>query len=132
MSFFKTIRGEVKHAALWGALVVATLCVALGGVAFMVAAFFMWLLRSLPPSGAAAVTGGVILLLAFLIGTIGSLVLRKIRKPAPDLLGGLAGGLGLASRLVGILVRKDPRKALILSLVAGVLAEYVMSEKKEK
>jgi hypothetical protein len=92
----------------------------------------MWLSRTLPPSGAAAITGGAILGLAILTAAIGGLTLRKIHKPPPNLLGGVAGTLGLASRLITLMVAKDPRKAMILSLIAGVVAEYVMSERKEK
>jgi hypothetical protein len=36
----------------------------------------------------------------------------------------------MAGRLVGLLVRKDPKKALILSIIAGAVAEYISSERK--
>lgn len=131
MSFFSRMRGEVKIAALWGGVAVAVLCIALGGTGFLVVALFLGLLHFMPAVAAAAVTGSGTLLLAVIVAAIGAVMLRRRRRRQPSMLADFGGGLGLAARLVGLMVRKDPRKAIILSVIAGALAEYVTSERKD-
>jgi len=130
MNFWSGLRGEVKIAALWGLFAVAVLCIALGGTLFLVAAFYIWLARLLPAAAAAAITGVVMLGLAVLTGWAGQAVLRRRRRAQPSLLAAFGGGLGLAARFLGLMVRNDPRKAIFLSVIAGALAEYITSDRK--
>jgi ABC-type thiamin/hydroxymethylpyrimidine transport system permease subunit len=130
MSFGAGLRGEAKLAALWVFFAVAVLCIALGGIFFVIGAFYLWLSHMMPASGAAAVTGAVMLGLAVLVAVIGGMVIKRRRRAQPSLLVEFGGGLGLAVRLVGLMVRSDPRKAMILSVIAGALAEYITSDRK--
>ena len=79
---------------------------------------------------AAAITGGALLVLALIIGLAGALMVRRNRRRLPSLLSEFGGTLALTSRLAMFMVRRDPKKAMIISLVAGALAEYIMSERK--
>jgi hypothetical protein len=110
---------------------VAVLAVALAGLGFLVAAFYLYAAQHMDAERAAALTGGVLLALAVLIGAGGAAVLRKIKKPQPGLLSDLGGTLGLGIRLAGLLVRRDPRKAIIIAAVSGALAEYILSDRKK-
>jgi len=130
MSFGSGLRGEAKLAALWVFIAVAVLSIALGGTLFLIGAFYLWLSRMLPASGAAAVTGAVMLGLAVLVAVAGGAVLKRRRRAQPSLLAEFGGGLGFAVRLVGLMVRNDPRKAIFLSIIAGALAEYITSDRK--
>lgn len=120
----------IKHAARRAGLGVAVLCIALGGVGFLIAGFFLWLQRHLGNAPAAAVTGAVLLALALLTGLAGNALLRRARVKQPSLLSELGGTLGLGSRVFALLVRRDPKKAMVLSVLAGALVEYVFGERK--
>jgi hypothetical protein len=121
----------IKSAALWAAVAVAVLCIALAGVGFLISGFFLWLAHRTGYAPASAITGGVLLLLAIATGLVGGMVLERIRRRQPSLLSDFGGVIGLAGRLVGMLVRKDPKKAIILSIIAGALAEYITSDRKK-
>jgi hypothetical protein len=121
----------IKGAALWTSVAVAVLCIALAGLGFLISSFFIWLAQHTGYAPAAAITGGVLLVLALATGLAGGLVLKRMRERRPSLLAELGGRVGLAGRLAGILVRRDPRKAMIISIIAGALAEYITSEKKK-
>jgi len=120
-----------RIAALWAGLGVAALCIALAGIGFLAVAFFIWLLRHFPADEAAAISGGALLLVAVLTVLVGNAIIRRIKANQPSMLAEFGGTLGLAARIVGMLVRKDPRKAIILSMIAGALAEYVTSDRKK-
>ena len=91
---------------------------------------FICLSRHTGEAAAAAITGAALLILAIIIGLAGGYTLKRIRRRQPSLLSEFGGTLGMAGHLAGFLVRKDPRKAMILSLVAGALAEYITGERK--
>jgi hypothetical protein len=124
------VNGVLRNAALWAGLGTAILAIALGGVGFLVAGFYLFLADRIGTAPAAAATGGVLLLLAILVALIGGAIIKKTKKQRPSLLAEFGGTIGMAGRLVGLLVRRDPKKALIISIIAGALAEYVTSEKK--
>jgi hypothetical protein len=42
------------------------------------------------------------------------------------------GIAGTAGRIAGLLIRRDPRKSLILAVIAGALAEYITSDSKKR
>ncbi len=121
----------VKTAALSASMAVAVLCIALAGLGFLVTGLFIWVARHTDYASASAITGGVLLLLAVAIGLIGGVVLRRIRAKQPSMLSEFGGTIGLAGRLMGILVRRDPKKAIIISIIAGALAEYIASDGKQ-
>ena len=117
----------VKGLLLWVGVGMATLVVALAGLGFLIAGFFLWLHQTRSNAVAAAITGALLLILAALIGAAGIYVLNQIRKRQPTLMqeiGGFAGMAGAAVRLVSLVIRQDPRKALIMALLAGAIAEY--------
>ena len=121
----------MKSAALWAGVGVAVLCIALAGVGFLVPGFFIWVAHHTDNASAAAITGGVLLVMAVATGLIGGGVLKRIRQKQPSLLSEFGGTLGVTARLVGMLVRKDPKKAIILSVIAGALAEYLTSGERK-
>ena len=117
----------VKGLLLWVGVGMATLFVALAGLGFLVAGFFLWLHQTRSNAAAAAITGGVLLILAVLIAGTGIYVLNQIKKRRPTLMqevGGFAGMAGAAARLVTLVIRRDPRKALFMALLAGAITEY--------
>jgi hypothetical protein len=131
MNLSRHARLLIKSAAFWTGIAVAVLCIALAGFGFLVTAFFIWLARYTDYASASAITGGVLLVLALATGLVGGLVLKRMRERRPRLLTTFGGTVGVVGRLAGMLVRRDPRKAIILSVIAGALAEYITSEKKQ-
>lgn len=121
----------VKSAALWVGVAVAALCIALAGLGFLIAGFFIFIARHTDAASAAAITGGVMLVLAIGTGVIGGAYLKHQREKQPSLLAEFGGLAGLVGQLVGSLVRRDPKKAVIISMILGALAEYVTSERKK-
>jgi len=131
MNLARRFGAMARSAALWAGLATMVLCIILAGLGLLVSAFFMLLARHLGDAPAAAITGGALLVLAVIVGLLGKAILARLRRKQPSLLAEFGGTLGLAIRVFGLVVRRDPKKALIISLVAGALAEYIMSEKKK-
>jgi uncharacterized protein YneF (UPF0154 family) len=121
----------LKSAALWIGVAIAVLCIALAGLGFMVTGFFIFVARHTDAASAAAITGGVLLVLALATGLLGGLFLSRMRRRQPSLLSEFGGTMGLATRIITALVSRDPKKAMIISLAAGALAEYIFSDKKK-
>jgi hypothetical protein len=128
MNLGRRVRILLKTAALWAGMATAVLCMALAGLGFLSSAMFIWLSRHTGPAAAAAITGAVLLALALFTGLVAGTALKRVRRRQRSLASELAGTFGIA-RLVGLLVRRDPKKALIFALVAGAMAEYVLGEK---
>jgi hypothetical protein len=120
----------IKSVAIWTGMAVAVLCILLAAIGFFVTALFICIARHLGTAEAAAVTGAALLLLGAVIAFVGGALLRSLRRRQPSLLSELGGTVGLATRLVAMMVRRDPKKAVIISLVAGALAEYITTERK--
>jgi hypothetical protein len=131
-----SIQGRASAAAtqlaLGAALGIVVLTILLSAIGFFIAALFIWVDHYKPDSIAAVITGGALLLAAIVIGIIGRAVLKKLKKPQPSLLAEFGGIAGTAGRIVGLLIRRDPRKSLILAVIAGALAEYVTSDSKKR
>jgi hypothetical protein len=132
MNLSRRVNSLTKNAALWAGVAMAVLCTALAGLGFLIAGFYIFLTQYINNAAAAAATGGVMLAIAILIGTIGGGLLRRMRRKQPSLVSEFGGTIGMAGRLVGLLVRKDPKKAMIISLVTGALAEYILADKRER
>ena len=133
MNITARMGAAVKGLALAIGLGVAVLAIALGGVAFLTAAFFLHFARLLGPEQAAAVTGGTLVVAALLVALIGATVLKRTKKPQPGWLSDFGGAMGLGLRLATAMVRRDPKKAVIIAAVSGVLVELIFGDgKKEK
>jgi hypothetical protein len=123
----------VKHLALALGLGVTVLAVALGGAGFLTAAYYLHFAHQMPPDRAAAITGVTLLAAAILVALIGAVVLKRTKKPQPGWLSDFTGIAGLAVRLATMTIRRDPKKALIIAAVSGVLVELLFGDgKKEK
>jgi hypothetical protein len=133
MNVTARIGAAVKGLALAIGLGIAVLVIALAGVGFLTAAFYLHFANLLGPIRAAAVTGGTLAVAALLVALIGAAVLKRSKKPQPGWLSDFSGAMGLGLRLATALVRRDPKKAMVIAAVTGVLAELIFSDgKKEK
>jgi hypothetical protein len=132
MSIQGRVSAAMRELVLGAGLGVSVLATALAGLGFLITGFFLWIEQYKSRPAAAAITGGVLLALAILIGVIGSLILKKLKKPQPSLLAEFGGIAGTAGRLAGFVIRRDPRKAMFLAVIAGAVAEYITSGDKKK
>jgi hypothetical protein len=132
MSIPARANAAVKGLALWAGLGLAVLAVILAALGFLIAGFFIWVEQYRSHAEAAAITGGALVVLAVVIGLVGRLVLKKLKKPQPSILAEFGGIAGTAGRLAGFLIRRDPRKSIILAVIAGALAEYITSDSKKR
>ena len=125
MTITRRVSSYSKMATLWVAMVIAALCTSLGALFFFTAALLIWIDHYVGPAAAAALAGLALLLeaIAILIGC--QLVLKRMRARQP---GGLGGDfLGLAAtglRLATLTFRRSPRKALIVAMILGAVADY--------
>ncbi len=130
MNIMGRIKAALLQVALWAGLGIVALCLVLTGLAFLIASLYIWLEHVLPHPVAALITGVALFVVAILILLIGGMVVRKMKKQQPTMKQEFNNTIGTAARLVGLVVRRDPRKALIVSAVAGALAEFVTSERR--
>jgi hypothetical protein len=131
MNPLRRVTALARNAALWSVMLAAVLFILLGALGFLIAGYYIWMSNMTSAAAAAAITGGTLLILAVAVAIIGGAILTRMRARQPTFVGSLGGTLGLAARLVAMAVRSDPRKAIILSIVAGALAEYMTSERKK-
>ncbi len=131
MSIPARAEAAVKGLALWAGLGMAVLATSLAGLGFLIAGFFLWA-RHESHDAAAAITGGVLLVLAIAIAITGQAVLKRIKRRQPPLISEFTGIIVTAGRIAGLLIRKDPRKSMILAVIAGAVAEYITSGDKRK
>jgi hypothetical protein len=133
MNITSRLGAAVKGLALAIGLGVAVLAITLGGVGFLTAAYYLHFSAMFGPERAAAVTGGTLVVAALLVAGIGAAALKRFKKPQPGWLSDFGGAMGLGLRLATAMVRRDPKKALIIAAVSGVLAELMFGDgKKEK
>jgi drug/metabolite transporter superfamily protein YnfA len=125
-------KSALKQSALWAALGVTCLCAVLAGLGFLIVAFYVWLSTRMGTPAALAVTGGVLIAMALLILAMGAAIIKKTKKRYPSLLTEFTSLFGLGARIIAMTVRKDPRKAIIVSVIVGALAEYITSEREKK
>lgn len=116
----------IKSAVIWICLALAVLCTALAACGFFVAAFYIWVASHLGLAAAAAVTGAMLLVFAAVI----ALLLRRLKWRRFGLLTELGSAITVGFKLLKMVVQRDPKKALIVSLVAGALAEYILAPNK--
>jgi hypothetical protein len=121
----------LRHLALSAGVGIAVLFIALAGLGFLIFAYYNWLLSHFPTEEAGAITGGTLILIAAATGILGQAIVKKLKKPQPSLLADFGGTLGIGLRLASLLVRKDPKKAIILATIAGAIAEYLLNDTRE-
>ncbi len=131
MSISGRINATARHAAWSAGLAAACLAIGLAALGFFAAAFYIFLEGHFDAVTAALMTGGALLVLALLVAAIGAAMLKRARKRQPSLFSEFGGTLSLGIRLASILVRRDPKKAVILAAVSGALAEYVLSDNRK-
>jgi len=129
------IAGRVTSAALrLGAAIglgVAVLVIILAGLGFLAAGAFIHLAHRLGPAEAAAVMGFGLFVLAILVAFIGAWSLKKFRKRRPSMLSEFNATFGLGARLLTLLVRRDPKKAILLAALTGAIVEYLLGDEKK-
>ena len=131
MSLARFTRDTLKRAALWGGLATIVLCLALGTLALLGVAFFLWLESHFSPAIAAVLTALALLLTALLVILAGWLWLARHPVRPPSVLGSMGGLLPSFVSLAGALVRQNPRRAVVLAVLAGALAEYLAKDEQE-
>lgn len=124
MSLTRRAGALARAAALWASFATVALCLVLAALGFLAAALFIWVAAHLGPAAAAALTGAALLLLAVSAMLGGRMVLNKLRRSAPGLFDDTLGTLSMITSIAGLLVRQDPKRAILLSLLAGALTEY--------
>lgn len=121
----------LRHLALSASVGIAVLFIALAGLGFLIFAYYNWLLSHFPTEQAGAITGATLILIAAATGIFGLAIVKKLKKPQPSMLADFGGTLGIGLRLASLLVRKDPKKAIILATIAGAIAEYLLNDTRE-
>jgi chromate transport protein ChrA len=132
MSIPSRVNAAVKGLALWAGLSLLVFAVVLTAIGFLITGFLIWLEQFKSHAVAAAITGGALLIAAVIVGIVGSIVIKKTKKRQPSIIAEFTGVAGTAGRIAGLLIRRDPRKSLILAVIAGALAEYITSDSKKR
>lgn len=125
MNLVRTAGAALQRGALWGALATIVLCLVLASLAFLAAALFIWLAHHVGAAGAAAITALALLILALQIVLFGGLWLSKLRTNSPGLFDDAASTIAMLTTIATLLVRRDPKRTLLLALLGGALAEYL-------
>ncbi len=131
MNLSGRVSALLRHYGLAIGLGVAVLCIGLAGLGFLIAGYYLWLTHYLGTAPAAAITGGTLFALAGLTAIIGAGVIKQLKKPEGNLFGDAASTLGLGMRIASLMIRRDPKKALILAAISGALAEYILSDTRK-
>lgn len=113
-----------KSAALWVAITIMVLGVAMGALGLLIAAFIVWLSHFLGFAAAAAIAGGILLVFAAIIMSVGAVALRRRNARLPSLTSEALGMASLGLRMAAFVIRRDPSKALLAAMLAGALAEH--------
>jgi hypothetical protein len=119
----------IRWAVFGICVALAVLCITLAASGCFVAAFYLWVVPHLGAAAAAAVTGAVLLVLALFLAFVGSTLLRLMKRRPRSLLRELQNTIGLAVRLI---VSRDPKKAVLVSLIVGALAEYISTPGRKR
>lgn len=125
MSASRCLSAIARKAALGTGMATATLCIALAALGFFVASFYILLTQHTSPAAATAITGAILLALALIAALITKTIFKKRRHHR----------LSDWSELLGIaayLIRRDPKKAMLLALLAGAVTEYFAGDKPER
>jgi hypothetical protein len=132
MNLSGRVSAFLRHYGLAIGLGVTVLCIGLAGLGFLIAGYYVWLTSHFAAAPAAAIAGATLLALAVLTAIIGSALIKRMKKPEGSLFGDAASTLGLGMRLASMLIRRDPKKALILAAISGALAEWLLSDEDRR
>ena len=119
----------IRWAVLGICVALAVLCITLAASGCLVAALYLWVAPHLGAAAAAAITGAVLLVLALFLAVVGGTLLRLMKRRPRGLLREFQNTIGLAVRLI---VLRDPKKAVLVSLIAGALAEYISTPGRKR
>lgn len=117
-----------KTATLWVTMVIALLCTALTALGLLAAALLIWLDHYFGLAPAVALTGALLLLVTLCIFIGFRLALKQMHNKAPSLGGNLFGMAAMAMRVALLAVRRSPRKAVVLAVILGALADYLTAK----
>lgn len=102
---------------------------------FLLAAFFVWLTEHFGVPAAAALMAAFLLICAAMISAIGAMIVKRMKRRESSLWAEIASTATIAKSvgaLITMVIRKDPKKALVLAAVAGVVAEYLTTDRRKK
>jgi O-antigen/teichoic acid export membrane protein len=126
MSVSRCLGAIARRAALGAAMTLAVLCITLTALGFLAAAGFILLAQHMNTAAAAAITGTTLLALALLVALTTRAALKKSRPHH---------NLSDWTELLGIatyLIRRNPKNAMLLALLAGAVTEYFTGDKPER
>jgi len=115
----------LKSAALWVALAFAVLFLVLAAFCLLAVALFVTIDQHWGTAAAAALTGLALLLIAGLVLVAGAMTLGRVRRRTPHPFGEASSTVAMLMSFANILVRRDPKRALLLALIAGAVTEYL-------
>lgn len=116
MPLSRCARAAAGTAFFWAVLSEAVLVLIVAALGFFAAGAYIWLARHF---------GAALAALAIVTVFIGLAVQSHKRKKQRLVCEvELLGTLGLARRLTSSLVRRDPKKAILIALIAGAVGEY--------
>lgn len=124
MSLARHAASLAKSAVLWTGFTAIALCLVVTALGFLTAAFFIWLTAHFGAAAAAALTAAALLFMALAAMLLGRLILYRIRARTPGLFEDAAGTIAMLTTLAGLFVRQDPKRAILLALLAGAATEY--------
>ncbi|HQT45756.1 MAG: hypothetical protein B7X08_03290 [Acidocella sp. 20-63-7] len=113
-----------RKAALGTSMAAVTLCITLAALGFFIASFYILLTQHTSSAAAAAITGAILLALALITGLITKTIFKKRSQNLSD----WSELLSLATYLI----RRDPKKAMLLALLAGAVTEYFAGDKPQR
>lgn len=112
----------IRWAVIGLCLALAVLGIMLAASACFIVAFYLWVVPHVGAAAAAAITGAVLLALAACLALLGSALLRRMKRRPRRLLSELQNTIRLVARLM---LMRNPKKILLISLLAGALTEYM-------
>jgi hypothetical protein len=124
MSITRYAGFTLKSAAIWVGLGITILCLVLCAFGLLAAALFIYVAHHWGTAAAAAVTALALLLLAAQVLLAGALFFHRARRRTPDIFGEATGTIAMLTSFANIFVRRDPKRAMLLALLAGAITEY--------
>ena len=110
-------------------LALAVLGIMLAACGCLVAAFYLWVAPHLGPAAGAALTGAALLVLAAFLALAGGALLRLMKRRPHNLLNDIQNTIRLMAKLI---LLRDPKKALLVSMLAGALAEFIATPSRKR
>jgi hypothetical protein len=124
MSFLRYASFTLKSAAIWAGLGVAVLCLVLAAFGLLAVALFIFVAHRWGEAAGAGITALALLFVAGLVVLSGALFFNRARHRTPAIFADTAGTIAMVTSIANMLVRRDPKRAILLSLLAGAVTEY--------